>query len=118
MADVLRAFGLTKTTPGNKKVYLTDESQQKTYVTQMNEDGDAGTGFKLFTEHGGEGVTSDAEGNVYLAAGQIYIYRPDGTLLRTVDVPDRPINLVIGGPGESYSLHSGAKVLFMRCRYV
>ena len=39
----------------------------------------------------------DADGNVYIAAGQIFIYKPDGTSLGTINVPERPIQLVFGG---------------------
>jgi sugar lactone lactonase YvrE len=53
--------------------------------------------LKLFAEQGGESVASDADGNVYIAAGQIFIYKPDGTSLGTINVPERPIQLVFGG---------------------
>ncbi len=40
----------------------------------------------------------DGDGNVYLAAGQVYKYRPSGALLGTIPVPERPIDLLFGGP--------------------
>jgi sugar lactone lactonase YvrE len=55
------------------------------------------TGLKLFTERGGESVASDSQGNVYIAAGQIYVYNPSGKLIDTIDVPERPLQLVFGG---------------------
>jgi len=36
------------------------------------------------------------EGKIYLAAGQIYVYRPDGTPEGEIDVPERPISIVFG----------------------
>ncbi len=42
-------------------------------------------------------MTEDTAGNVYIAAGQIYVYNPAGTLLGTIDVPERPSQLLIGG---------------------
>jgi hypothetical protein len=53
--------------------------------------------LKLFAERGGEAVTSDSDGDVYIAAGQIYVYSKGGELLSTVRVPERPLSLVFGG---------------------
>ncbi|HMF65255.1 MAG TPA: SMP-30/gluconolactonase/LRE family protein, partial [Edaphobacter sp.] len=95
MADVLRAFGLAQAVPG-KPFYVSDESQQKTYVATVAPDGTL-TNTHLFAEQGGESVAQDAEGNVYIAAGQIYVYNSSGHLIDRIDVPDRPIDLVFGG---------------------
>jgi sugar lactone lactonase YvrE len=93
--DVLHAFGMALA-PIGKTFYVSDESEEKTYTSTIGEDGTP-TNLKLFAEMGGEGVTEDAEGNVYLAAGQIYIYSPAGQLLGTIDVPERPSQLLFGG---------------------
>lgn len=95
MADVLRAFGLGKAVEG-KRFYVSDESMQKTYSAEVGPDGTL-KDVKLFTESGGESVAQDAAGNVYIAAGQVYVYNPSGQLIDTIDVPERPINLVFGG---------------------
>ena len=39
----------------------------------------------------------DARGNVYIAAGQIYVYDPSGKLIDTIEVPQRPIGIIFGG---------------------
>jgi sugar lactone lactonase YvrE len=95
MADVLRAFGLAPAIPG-KPFYVSDESEQKTYVANIAPDGTL-INAKLFAEQGGESVAQDADGNVYIAAGQIYVYNSAGRLIDTIDVPDRPIDLIFGG---------------------
>lgn len=95
MADVLRAFGLGRAVAG-KPFYVSDESEQKTYVAKVADDGTL-TDAKLFAERGGESVTQDADGNVYIAAGQIYVYNVAGKLIDTIDVPERPTDLVFGG---------------------
>lgn len=95
MADVLRAFSLAKAVPG-KLFYVTDESQEKTYSASVKPDGTL-YGLKLFTEEGGESVAQDAAGNVYLAAGNIYVYDPSGKKIDEIDVPERPIDLIFGG---------------------
>jgi sugar lactone lactonase YvrE len=42
-------------------------------------------------------LAQDADGNVYLAAGQIFVYSPTGTLLGSIDVPERPHDILFGG---------------------
>jgi sugar lactone lactonase YvrE len=95
MADVLRAFGLGRVVEG-KPFYVSDEGMQKTYSAQVGPDGTL-KDLKLFAESGGESVAQDAAGNVYIAAGQVYVYNPSGQLIDTIEVPERPIDLVFGG---------------------
>ncbi|WP_446743957.1 glycosyl hydrolase family 28-related protein [Silvibacterium acidisoli] len=97
MADLLRGYGLAKNVPGHP-FYVTEESGQKTYSARIGDDGSL-TDMKLFAERGGESVVQDSAGNVYLAAGQVFVYSPQGKLLETIRVPERPINLVFGGKG-------------------
>ena len=47
----------------------------------MNPDGSL-SDFRLFAEQGGEGVAVDSRGNVYIAAGQVYVYSPAGQTYR------------------------------------
>ncbi|QNI30931.1 SMP-30/gluconolactonase/LRE family protein [Alloacidobacterium dinghuense] len=95
MADVLRAFNLAQAAPGHP-FYISDESDERTYKGNVTEKGTI-TDLQLFAERGGESVTQDQEGNVYLAAGQVLVYSPKGELLGRIDVPERPIDLVFGG---------------------
>jgi sugar lactone lactonase YvrE len=94
-SPMLRAFGLAPTKPG-QPFYLTSEAELRTYRATVGTDGSVGD-MKLFVEQGGEGVAVDAQGNVYIAAGQIYVYNPSGRLVDTIEVPERPIQLLFGG---------------------
>ena len=80
----------------------------QTWSALVGDDGSLGD-VRLFVNQGGEGVTTDGEGRVYLAAGDVYVYRPDGTLLRTIKVPERPLQVVFGGPD--------GRTLFMPARH-
>lgn len=95
MADVLRAFSLAKPASG-RLFYMSDEEQKRTYAAQVTEDGSL-TKPKLFANQGGESIAVAPDGNVYMAAGQIYVYRPDGTLIGEIDTPERPTSIVFGG---------------------
>ena len=99
MADVLRAFALLPGTPG-KPFYVTDEGQKKTYSARVESDGSL-SNIKLFTNQGGEGVTSASDGTVYIAAGEVYVYRADGTLIGEIDVPERPTSLALSNDGRT-----------------
>jgi len=94
-ADLLRAFGLAAATPG-QPFYVTSESEVVTWAGTLGPDGNF-TAFKPFVQQGGESVAWDAAGNVYLAAGQIYVYNREGRLIDTIEVPERPIQIVFGG---------------------
>jgi hypothetical protein len=106
MHDVLRAFGLAPATIG-QPFYVCDEEQQKTYKALVGADGTL-TNLQLFANVGGESVAEDREGNVYIAAGQIYIFSPSAKLIATIDVPERPSQLLFGGPDR--------KTLFIAAR--
>ncbi len=94
-ADLLRSFGLAAAAPG-KLFYLTSEAEVMTWCGLLGADGNF-TDFKPFVQQGGEGVAVDADGRVYLAAGQIHVYDPSGRLIDTIEVPERPVQLVFGG---------------------
>jgi len=94
--DVLRAFGLAPVTPG-KTFYISNEEGQKTYSAIVDSDGSM-KDLKLFQDVGGESVTTDQAGNVYIAAGQIFVYDSAGKYLETIEVPERPSQLLFGGP--------------------
>jgi sugar lactone lactonase YvrE len=98
MADILHANSLAAVASG-RPFYITEESRQKTYAGTVKADGTL-TQLKLFAERGGESVTQDAKGNVYLADGDISIYSPSGKKLGGILVPERPIDLIFGGPAR------------------
>ncbi len=93
--EVITAYGLEKATPG-KVFYVTDAYQEKTYSAMVSPDGNL-SDLKLFAEQGGDSVTQDREGNVYVAAGEVLVFNRSGKQIGTIDVPERPIDLVFGG---------------------
>jgi hypothetical protein len=93
-SDILMATGLVKAQPG-QTFYVTNEADEKTYRGKMNEDGTL-SDLKVFAFQGGESVAQDKAGNVYLAAGQVYIYSPSGKPIGVIKVPERPTHLLFG----------------------
>jgi hypothetical protein len=93
--DVLLAFGLAQA-PAGRRFFITDENQENTYSASAGDDGSL-SDFKLFAEVGGESVAEDSSGNVFIAAGQIYVYNPSGERICTIEVPERPSQILLGG---------------------
>jgi sugar lactone lactonase YvrE len=100
MHDVIRAFGLAPAPAAGQRIFVSNEDEQNTYSAAVDSSG-AFTDIKLFAHRGGEGLAVDSEGNVYLAAGQIYVYSPAGELIDTIDVPERPSQILFGGADRS-----------------
>jgi sugar lactone lactonase YvrE len=94
-SDTLDAYGLVAATPGSR-ITLTNASENRTYSGLVGENGRV-TDLQVVANRGGESVARDASGNLYVANGQVFVYGPDGRLLRRLDVPERPLQLVIGG---------------------
>ena len=116
MSDVLRAFSLAKVAPG-RPFYVSEESEQKTYAGNVGPDGTL-SDLKLFTEQGGESVIQDSNGNVYLAAGNIFIYEPSGKQIGTIHVPERPIDLIFGGKdGKTLFILTHSSLYSIQTRY-
>ncbi len=95
LSNELRAFSLAPAIKG-RPFYVSNEAELQTWSFEV---GPAGTlaNPKLFAQEGGEGLAVDAQGNVYLAAGQVRVFNPSGELIDTIDVPQRPTSLAFGG---------------------
>jgi sugar lactone lactonase YvrE len=116
-ADLLRSFGLAQVKAG-EPFYYTAEYPMMTWRGMVAPDGNL-TDFKPFVEEGGEGIAVDALGNVYLAAGEIYVYDRAGKQIDTIETPERPLQVMFGGKdGETlyiagrtslYGLHMKVK---------
>jgi sugar lactone lactonase YvrE len=93
--DIIRAYGLAAA-PTNQPFYVADEFGQKTWSFAVLPDGSL-TDPKLFAEEGEAGITTDADGNVYVAAGNIFVFDRSGRQIDLIEVPERPTCLVFGG---------------------
>jgi len=94
-SDTLDAYGFVTAKPG-ERVFLTNASENRTY-SGLVADGGRVTDLEIAADRGGESVARDAAGNLYVANGQVFVYGPDGTQTRRIDVPERPLQLLIGG---------------------
>jgi hypothetical protein len=97
-SHALDAGSLIAGKPG-ERVYLTSGAENRTYRGVVKDDGTLGE-LTPFAERGGESVVADAAGNVYVANGQIFVYRANGELKGRIDVPERPTGLRFGAGGR------------------
>ncbi len=114
--NTLRAFGFAPAVLG-QPYYVSDENGEKTYAASVGVDGTI-SNLKLFAEQGGESVTVDEKGNVYIAAGQVFVYNPAGELIDTIDIPERPSQLVFGGgDGSTLFVLARSSLYAVQTRY-
>jgi DNA-binding beta-propeller fold protein YncE len=92
----LDSYGFVQGKPG-ERIFVTNASENRTYSALVNANGTL-SDLKVFADRGGEGVVADAQGRVYVANGQVFVYAPDGKEIGRIDVPERPLQLLFGGP--------------------
>ncbi|MBB4839971.1 hypothetical protein HNP52_003063 [Sphingomonas kyeonggiensis] len=94
-SDTLDAHGLVAARPG-ERVTLTNGSENRTYSGLVGATGTV-TDLRIVADRGGESVARGADGTLYVANGQVFVYDAAGKPVRRIDVPERPLQLVIGG---------------------
>ena len=93
-----QTYGFITAGPGSR-VFVTNGSEFRTYSARLGAGG-ALTDLRVFATRGGESVAQGPDGRVYVANGQIFVYTADGKEAGRIDVPERPIQLLFGGPGR------------------
>jgi sugar lactone lactonase YvrE len=102
---ILQSSNMEVFSPGDEK-FMTSEDDGKTYRVKLENDGTLTS--SVFVERGGTSVTSDENGNVYIAAGQVHIYDRKGKEIGVLELPERPGSLAFGGP-DKRTLYIGAR---------
>jgi len=97
-SDNLDTNGFVSALPG-QRIYVSSASEDRTYSAVVGADGTL-SDLRAFAERGGESVAVDEQGNVYVANGEIFVYSSAGKQIGEIAVPERPIDIVFGGPGH------------------
>ncbi|MBO9622491.1 MAG: SMP-30/gluconolactonase/LRE family protein [Sphingomonas sp.] len=92
----LNANGLVSGRPG-ERIFVTNGSENITYSGTVGAGGTLAD-LKPFGNRGGESVAVDGQGRVFVANGQVFVYGSDGKAIGRIDVPDRPLQILFGGP--------------------
>jgi sugar lactone lactonase YvrE len=91
--DLARSTALAPAHPG-QPMYTADEYDGRTVRLQVSHEGYL-SDLKPFAERGEFASATDATGNVYIAAGQIYKYDEKGQQTQLIKVPERPTGITI-----------------------
>jgi gluconolactonase len=99
-------------TPDGKTLYVADIGASKTYRYAIGADGSL-TGKKLFCEMGSDGVTLDADGNLYLTGKGVTVFDKTGKKLETLNVPESwTANVCFGGKDRKTLFITASKGLY------
>ena len=83
-------------TPDGKTLYVADIQAKKIWKYTILSNGSL-TNKTFFAPHGSDGMTIDNKGNVYLTSRKIWIYNPQGELIKELAPPESPSNVCFGG---------------------
>lgn len=98
--DLARTAALVEAIP-DKTLYVANEYDARTVSLDVADDGTL-SHLKYFTEAGEFCSMPDSDGNVYVLMGDLLVYSPEGKLLRTVHIPERPSTLTVYGKGRLF----------------
>ena len=108
MADGFKRPNGLVGTPDDSTLYIADIGDKKIYRYAIQSDGTL-KDRELFCESGSDGMTLDQHGNVYLTAGSVKVFRPEGEPIADLKFPESPANVVFGGKDrEERSIVYGA----------
>ena len=94
--DLKQPNGITGT-PNGQTLFVADIGAGRTYSYAIQRDGTLAD-KKLFCAMGSDGMTLDAEGNVYLTGHGVTVFDKTGQQIEHIDVPERwSANVCIGG---------------------
>jgi gluconolactonase len=108
LAPVARDFDLPNGlafSPDGRTLYVDDTGRRKLYAYGVRPDGSLDEGrlfYDLASPDPGapDGMKVDREGNLYCTGpGGVWVFRPDGTFLGRLVLPEIPANLGWGGEG-------------------
>ena len=94
--DLKRPNGITGT-PDGKKLFVADIGARQTWSYDIQSDGSL-TNKTFFCALGSDGMTIDAEGNLYLTGRGVTVFDKAGKQIDHIDVPEKwSANVCIGG---------------------
>ena len=99
-------------TPDGSLLYVADIDGQMTYSYQIEADGNL-SNKKCFVAMGSDGMTLDAQGNVYLTGNGVSIFDAKGKKIEHINI-DEPwtANVTFGGPNRDILFITASKAIY------
>jgi gluconolactonase len=99
-------------TPDGKTLYVADIGAGNTYRYDIQRDGSL-KGKHLFCAMGSDGMTIDAQGNIYLTGKGVTVFAPSGGQLEHIEVPEPwTANVCFGGKDRQTLFITASKGLY------
>lgn len=94
--DIVKPNGIVGSADG-KYLFVADIGDNKTYRYEIQADGSLANRI-LFTNKGGDGITLDDRGNLYICGNGISVFNPEGRQIALIPVPEKWVaNACFGG---------------------
>jgi len=109
--DLKQPNGIIGTADG-KTLYIADIGAKKTYAYEVGADGQL-SNKKLFCAMGSDGLTIDADGNVYLTGKGVTVFDKAGKQIENIPVPEGwTANVCFGGKDKQTLFITASKGLY------
>jgi gluconolactonase len=109
--DLVQPNGIIGT-PDGKLLYVADIGAGKTYRYKINPDATLAE-KTLFCSMGSDGMTLDAEGNVYLTGKGVTVFNPEGKQIDQIPIPEGwTANVTFGGKDRDTLFITAADSLY------
>jgi hypothetical protein len=100
--DLGRSVQLMAVTPGQPQpVFVSHEDPKITHQFDVAADGKL-TNQRNAIPRGEYSSVVDADGNLYMAEGQIFVYDPQGREINRINLDERPISMTLGGKDHNF----------------
>ncbi len=83
--------------PSGNILYVTSAQDGYINAYPVMADGSVGAKTKFVDVPSPDGIAVDDAGNVYVASTKVEVFRPDGTKVGSLTVPQQPANVAFGG---------------------
>lgn len=94
--DIVKPNGIVGSADG-KYLFVADIGDNKTYRYDIQPDGSLANRI-LFTNKGGDGITLDERGNLYICGNGVFVFNPEGKQIAHIPVPEKwTANACFGG---------------------
>ena len=103
--------------PNNRILYVSDADDHSIRAWDLDRAGVPSNERTVVTKIEGvpAGLRSDEKGNLYVAGNFVYVYSPEGRLIRTIPLSEKPSNIAFGDP-DLQTLYITARTSVYRIR--
>ncbi|GAB6119052.1 hypothetical protein JCM30204_02000 [Dysgonomonas termitidis] len=108
--DLARSCGVLEAFPG-KPFYSSDEYDRRMVRMSVDSSGNL-SDMKYFVENGEFGSATDANGNLYVADGQILVFDKEGNKINQINIPERPLTMAFGARDKKTLFVNSYKSLY------